>query len=133
MSKKDRQRHLRQLVCEGCQRRCRYADFRAFGRYAGGFAPPQKRDYKEEVRRRRLRREAATQGESLPHGNTGRRHGGQQEFAETARDAVATNETPAKVSTGTVLGRMHHAKMDLWLQFTENCPCYGEDEEDDAT
>lgn len=121
MARTSRQKHraLRQLVCSGCKLHCRYADFRAFGPYAGGFAPKLKRDYRAE-RARRLAKKAG----HLPHGNTGRYHRGQQEFAEMSKGlaAVRDREIHVPIRKGAVLGNMFKTKMSLWKQFTENCP-----------
>lgn len=131
MSKEDRKRWLRQLVCEGCSQHCRYANFRAHGKYAGGFAPPQDRDRAKEWERQKRRRA----GEKLPHGNTGMKHDGQLMFSETQRALFTACPWPESWKykrKGTVLGSMHETKMQMWEHYTQNCPLCGSEAEEIA-
>jgi hypothetical protein len=125
VSTADKGRHLRRVVCEGCSRRCRYEDFRAFGQYAGGFAPKwdDSRDYKQQYRRTKELRAARARGEKLPHGNAGRRHAGQQEFGQAVRDAMKSREKPTRKAS--VLGSMHEVKWKLWEEYINRCPLWG--------
>jgi len=128
-------RPLRSLVCSGCSRHCRYAAFRAFGEYAGGFAPAFDRSsrlayYNERARLRR-------QGAELPHGNAGKRHVGQLEFGEHVRNVAAAAKRQGLVRASkkhAALGMMHATKLELWEQYTSSCPYYGETDayDDDA-
>lgn len=99
--------------------RCRYADFRAFGRYAGGFAPQPVRDHRREWARRLQRRGDP----SLPHGNAGRRHQGQQLFGNLVTELVAARDpaSPVPIRKPAALGVMFHTKMELWQQYTRAC------------
>ena len=126
MSRADKQRYLRTLVCDGCSRACRYADFRAFGRYAGGFAPKRGRDFRKEYRRRKELEAARACGEELLHGNSDRRHAGQLEFAVASADAFGASKGRVPVRKGRVLGQMFETKMQMWEHYTQNCP-YRED------
>jgi len=133
MSSKDKKYWLRDLTCEGCYRRCRYRDFRAFGPYAGGFAPKkaQRRDHSKERRRRALIRKAKEEGKPLPHGNRGRKTRATQEFVEQRRSLLAWREAAfiepgAPLRRGGILGHMHGTKHQMWEQYTTNCPCWGE-------
>jgi hypothetical protein len=135
MSRADKQRHLRQLVCEGCPRRCRYQDFRAHGRYAGGFAPKRPQLWASRRDRAKELEAAKKVGKKLPHGNKGKRHDGQQLFADEVQSYK--RDEPGKWQyhrKGTVLGSLHATKMEMWKQFTESCPLWGTDGEvDDQT
>jgi hypothetical protein len=128
MSREDRQRHLRQLVCEGCSRHCRYADFRAVGKYAGGFAPKYKRS-REQAREADRRWRERKRGIEIPHGNCKseqtKPHAGQAFFKEEAAVvAIVRRQREQRGFRKTyVLGSLHHAKMILWLEYTRSCPC----------
>jgi len=141
MSKKDKQRHLRHLVCNGCFRHCMYKDFRAHGRYAGGLAPKWvPKSWRLKWAREKERRAARESGEDLPHGNIGKRHEGQLIFAEQAIALVEENkrhrdegEPGSPIRLSAVLGQMYRNKMSMWDEFTNACQLWGdtwEEEED---
>lgn len=78
----------------------------------------------------RKRRKA---GEKIPHGNTGKKHDGQLMFAETQKSLFTATPWPESWKykrKGTVLGLMHETKMQLWEQYTQNCPLYGSEAEE---
>ena len=129
MSTKDKQWHLRQLVCEGCEQRCRYIDFRASGRYAGGFAPRYRRS-PEQAKIAQARYKARLEGAEIPHGNCrkerqGKPHEGQALFKDEAGSVAAVRKQREQrgFQKSYVLGSLHHAKMELWTEYTRCCPC----------
>jgi len=137
VSKKDKKRWLRTLVCEGCYRQCRYRDFRAFGPHAGGFASREAtlRDHHKEWLRKLERRQAKKEGRPLPHGNKGRKTISTGEFSEhrrslLARREQALSEPGAPLRRGGVLGHMHETKRQMWQEYVNACPCWGQTEED---
>jgi len=129
VSKSDGQRALRWLACEGCPRHCEYRLFRAFGKYAGGFAPSWDTRTKEQKRARERELYAAKRaGIKLPHGNKGKRHQGQQLFAEEVQGYKREAEEKRRYHRkGTVLGGMHGLKMQMWEEYIGACPLWGTD------